>query len=704
MNRKKRLAAWILAFVMIWVQLPTMQVMATIFDPQQYGDLVEEELKIGTVLKAGEDFIINTSTGATITVYYIDAEGNTLDAKPINKANGQQYTKYTVETVHSISNWEVNTINDSGSGVDEIALYQYISVDSIDINALSLPNEIRDGIGYQCYQLTAEVTPLDAKNKSVAWAVYDEHMQETDKAIISADPSTVGAKLLEVKEGGTYTVRALAEDGCGATDDQTLTVSIPVSGVTINSASSVVKGSTLNMSAGITPSNATNKNVTWSVTAGTGNASIDSNGMLSATAVGTVTVTATSVADPTVSATKEMTIEPQAVTGIVVNSANDATSVVNGNRLNMSATVTPDNAIDKNVIWSVTPGTGAATIDSSGVLTVTAVGTVTVKAISASNTDIFGTKVITITAPANNNNDNNSDSGGGGGSSPVAPASTAPAAEVNPVSAEAIKKTEEAISKLTETEKQDIAKEIKENLPYTLPEGGLTVEQLKALTKNKFTEAELQTIAKKPELLKALGIDTTALAATVALKPIENPEFKDVAPSHWAADTIKEATRLGIASGREDGNFAPSDPLQMADTFTFLDRVLLRHNITTSTLPRSTVEKYVTDKDHWAFNNMASIGSKLSRDTLKTISELGDKPLTRELLAQVLYEITRGKLKAVKEVPTFTDTQSSPYQEAINYCIAAGLLNGTSNNTMSPQKELTRAEMMTILIRLDKML
>lgn len=80
------------------------------------------------------------------------------------------------------------------------------------------------------------------------------------------------------------------------------------------------------------------------------------------------------------------------------------------------------------------------------------------------------------------------------------------------------------------------------------------------------------------------------------------------------------------------------------------------------------------------------IGFKLSPNTLKIISQLDDKPLTRELLAQVLFEITEGKLQEVKEVPTFTDLQSSAYQEAINYCVAAGLLNGTSENTMSPQK------------------
>ncbi|HHX61048.1 MAG TPA: hypothetical protein GX707_10110 [Epulopiscium sp.] len=57
--------------------------------------------------------------------------------------------------------------------------------------------------------------------------------------------------------------------------------------------------------------------------------------------------------------------------------------------------------------------------------------------------------------------------------------------------------------------------------------------------------------------------------------------------------------------------FAPNSPLQVTDTFTFLDRVLLLNGATEMRLPRSVVEKYITNKEHWAFANMASVASKL---------------------------------------------------------------------------------------------
>ncbi|NLZ61349.1 MAG: cellulase family glycosylhydrolase [Acholeplasmataceae bacterium] len=60
-----------------------------------------------------------------------------------------------------------------------------------------------------------------------------------------------------------------------------------------------------------------------------------------------------------------------------------------------SAQVFPENATDKQVVWSVVPGTGQATINASGVLVGTSAGTVTVVA-TASN-QVIGSRTVTIT-------------------------------------------------------------------------------------------------------------------------------------------------------------------------------------------------------------------------------------------------------------------------------------------------------------------
>lgn len=71
---------------------------------------------------------------------------------------------------------------------------------------------------------------------------------------------------------------------------------VNVTAITVTAAgnaTTVTNGGTLQMSAAITPTNATNKAVTWSGTNGTGSATISSTGLLTATGVGTVTVKAT---------------------------------------------------------------------------------------------------------------------------------------------------------------------------------------------------------------------------------------------------------------------------------------------------------------------------------------------------------------------------------------------------------------------------
>ncbi len=88
-----------------------------------------------------------------------------------------------------------------------------------------------------------------------------------------------------------------------------------------------------------------------------------------------------------------------AVSAITVTSAGNATSVVNGGTLQMSAEVTPTNATNKTVIWKVDTLTGGtALIDTStGYLQATGVGTVTVTATNVAS-GVTGTKVITIAA------------------------------------------------------------------------------------------------------------------------------------------------------------------------------------------------------------------------------------------------------------------------------------------------------------------
>ncbi len=211
----------------------------------------------------------------------------------------------------------------------------------------------------------------------------------------------------DISIGGAYTLTALSattyknytDNSSYITDGfNQLKTAKPVTAIAVtSSAITMVNGDTMQMTADITPANATNKTVTWSVENGSGSATITTGGALTATGVGTVTVKATANDGSSVVGTQEITITAAtvAVTGITVTAS--AISVNNGSTLQMTANVAPDDASDKSVTWSVTNGTGAATITTSGgLLTATGPGSVTVKATSNSDSSINGTLQITI--------------------------------------------------------------------------------------------------------------------------------------------------------------------------------------------------------------------------------------------------------------------------------------------------------------------
>lgn len=85
------------------------------------------------------------------------------------------------------------------------------------------------------------------------------------------------------------------------------------------------------------------------------------------------------------------------VTAIAVQGANGETEItVEGGTLQMEATVTPTNAADPTVAWSVPANNGVASIDASGLLTAIGMGTVEVTATANDGSGVTGSTDITV--------------------------------------------------------------------------------------------------------------------------------------------------------------------------------------------------------------------------------------------------------------------------------------------------------------------
>ena len=109
----------------------------------------------------------------------------------------------------------------------------------------------------------------------------------------------------------TYTVNLTI-----GTAPTVLVTDISVTGA--NGSESVQVGGTLQMIADIIPANASNRNITWSIAAGSGYASISSSGLLTANAAGTVIVRASAQDGSGVYGEKEITITAMPITTYTV--------------------------------------------------------------------------------------------------------------------------------------------------------------------------------------------------------------------------------------------------------------------------------------------------------------------------------------------------------------------------------------------------
>ncbi len=168
---------------------------------------------------------------------------------------------------------------------------------------------------------------------------------------------------------------------------------------------------TLQMYANVSPADATDASITWSVTNGTGSASISQTGLLQAQTDGTVTVVATANDESNISGSLEISISnqtPNLISEIIVTSENGNTEINElAGTLQMIATVSPADATDASVTWSVTNGTGRASISQTGLLQAMMDGTVTVYATANDGSNVNGSLEITINTQASNISLNN---------------------------------------------------------------------------------------------------------------------------------------------------------------------------------------------------------------------------------------------------------------------------------------------------------
>ena len=255
---------------------------------------------------------------------------------------------------------------------------QVIEVTGIELGESSV--EMTVGTSHK---LTATVLPENATEKGVVWESKDESVATVDQeGLVSA-----------VKEGSTQIIVSTANGNfsayCSVTVKKT---GADVSGITIDKDElKLTVGNSFRLTATVLPENATEKGVVWE-SRDESIATVDQEGLVSAVKEGSTQIIV-STANRKFSKLCIVIIEKELVAVTSITLDQDVIELMVGSKYQFKATVLPDNATNKTLVWS-SDNEQTATVSSSGVVTALEEGEATIyvqsldKKVSAS-CDVF---------------------------------------------------------------------------------------------------------------------------------------------------------------------------------------------------------------------------------------------------------------------------------------------------------------------------
>jgi hypothetical protein len=168
---------------------------------------------------------------------------------------------------------------------------------------------------------------------------------------------------------------------------------IPVTGVALSPPTfTATVGSTYQLTAAVSPTNATNSAVTFA-SSNTAVATVNGTGLVTPVAAGTVTITVTTVSG-NFTATSVGTVPTVVPVSVTVSPSTVNLNVTKTTQL--SATVLPASVTNKSVTW-LSSNSSVATVNSLGVVTGIANGTVIITC--TANGSIRGTCTVTVLTP-----------------------------------------------------------------------------------------------------------------------------------------------------------------------------------------------------------------------------------------------------------------------------------------------------------------
>ena len=512
-------------------------------------------------------------------------------------------------------------------------------------------------------------------------------------------------------------------------------------------------GGTATLTATITPSNATDQNVTWSsdpsgIVTITPDTSDSKKATITATGTGTTTIKATVDGK-----SAECSVTVNAAATVPVESVSlDKTelSLEVGGEETLTATVAPTNATNKNVTWE-SSNTSVATVDATGKVTAIGAGTatITVTTVNQSKTATCEVTVTAATVPVTGVTLSQTQASLYYNRTPntltltatVAPDnatnqavtwtssdSTVAAVDQNGVVTALARGT--AVITATAADGRGASASctvtVSSYLPPANPNYRITVEATQGgtvtadptaakagatvtLTPAPDAGYQVGTVAVTDRFGDAVAVTEQADGTytftmpngqvTVTVTFAEAPlPFPDVTEGDWFYDAVRYAYETGLMDGVEDSLFAPNSETTRAQLVTILYRLAGEPEPGgDSGFSDVAAGTWYTDAVAWAAEN--GIVNGVSETEFAP-----GKDITREQLATILFRYAEAKgydVSARADLSAYPDADQiqSYAAESVAWAVAEGLIQGFEDNTLRPAGNATRAQIATILMR-----
>lgn len=178
-------------------------------------------------------------------------------------------------------------------------------------------------------------------------------------------------------------------------------------------------------------------------------------------------------------------------------------------------------------------------------------------------------------------------------------------------------------------------------------------------------------------------------------------KFNDM-DGHWAKYDVEYMADKKYINGKAEGAYAPEDTITRAEATAILARSVCPEELDAPSYPDVT-------PDAWYYKTIASAKNYGLLDNFPTENGfLPDQPITREELTLLIYNAVQ---KSGKQFPWLANLENTfdKYEdkneisdfavESFSTLVHMGVINGTSDTTLSPKNTATRAEAAALLKR-----